>query len=100
GDLRPGVGMSWQPRWIPSPRGSLRPTQADLAAAVQHNDGRADVLPYSTDAQNAGAIRVLAVGINPSPWTAAVNAPFARPGNRFWKSLAAAGITDEIVDAG
>src|SRR5690606_19422076 len=36
---------------------------------------------------------------NPSPWTAAVSAPFAHPGNRFWSSLAAAGITDDVVDA-
>ena len=99
GHMSPGSDTSWQPWRSPSPLGSRRPTQADLAAAVQHSAGREDVLPYSTDAQNAGAVRVLAVGINPSPWTAAVNAPFARPGNRFWKSLAAAGITDEVVDA-
>ncbi|WP_436406690.1 uracil-DNA glycosylase family protein [Corynebacterium variabile] len=37
-------------------------------------------------------MRLLIVGINPGPWTTAVNAPFARPGNRFWPSLAAAGI--------
>src|SRR5690625_7160200 len=44
-------------------------------------------------------LRMLIVGINPSPWTASVNAPFARPGNRFWPSLAAAGITPHTVDA-
>lgn len=38
-------------------------------------------------------------GINPSPWTTAVNAPFARPGNRFWPWLAAAGILPRTVDA-
>nr|WP_296138772.1 hypothetical protein [uncultured Tessaracoccus sp.] len=27
------------------------------------------------------------MGINPGLWTAAVNAPFAHPGNRFWPSL-------------
>jgi len=43
------------------------------------------------DAESAG-VRLLIVGINPSPWTTAVNAPFARPGNRFSPSLAAAGI--------
>src|SRR5699024_7210382 len=99
GHMSPGSDTSWQPWRSPSPLGSRRPTQADLAAAVQHSAGREDVLPYSTDAQNAGAVRVLAVGINPSPWTAAVNAPFARPGNRFWKSLAAADITNHVVDA-
>ena len=42
---------------------------------------------------------MLIVGINPGLWTAAVNAPFARPGNRFWPSLYRAGLTDDLVDA-
>lgn len=42
---------------------------------------------------------MLIVGINPGLWTAAVNAPFARPGNRFWPSLHQAGLTDRLVDA-
>lgn len=42
---------------------------------------------------------MLIVGINPGLWTAAVNAPFARPGNRFWPSLHQAGLTDHLVDA-
>src|SRR5699024_473491 len=33
------------------------------------------------------------------PWTASVNAPFARPGNRFWPSLAKAGVLPLRVDA-
>src|SRR5829696_5654723 len=44
-------------------------------------------------------VRLLFVGINPGLWTAATGAPFARPGNRFWPALAAAGITDHIIDA-
>ncbi|MCE1177861.1 MAG: mismatch-specific DNA-glycosylase [Micrococcales bacterium] len=44
-------------------------------------------------------LRLLFVGINPSLWTAKVNAHFARPGNRFWPALCAAGITDHVVDA-
>jgi TDG/mug DNA glycosylase family protein len=44
-------------------------------------------------------LRLLFVGINPGLWTAAVNAHFARPGNRFWPALAAAGITPHRVDA-
>ncbi len=44
-------------------------------------------------------LRLLFVGINPSLWTAAVGAHFARPGNRFWPALSAAGITDRLVDA-
>jgi TDG/mug DNA glycosylase family protein len=45
------------------------------------------------------AVRLLFVGINPGLWTAAANAHFARPGNRFWPALHAAGITAEVVDA-
>jgi TDG/mug DNA glycosylase family protein len=44
-------------------------------------------------------LRLLFVGINPGLWTAAVNAHFARPGNRFWPALHRAGITSELVDA-
>lgn len=70
-----------------------------MATAISSGLGREDVLPYPTDAENAGLVRMLIVGINPSPWTAAVNAPFARPGNRFWASLARAGIIERAVDA-
>lgn len=44
-------------------------------------------------------VRLLFVGINPGLWTAAVNAHFARRGNRFWPALHAAGITPYLVDA-
>ncbi|MFN0026816.1 MAG: mismatch-specific DNA-glycosylase [Acidimicrobiales bacterium] len=44
-------------------------------------------------------VRLLIVGINPGLWTAAVNAHFARPGNRFWPALHAAGITPHRIDA-
>lgn len=44
-------------------------------------------------------VRLLFVGINPGLWTAAVNAHFARRGNRFWPALHAAGITPYRVDA-
>ena len=37
-------------------------------------------------------VRLLFVGINPGLWTAAVNAHFARPGNRFWPAALAAGL--------
>ena len=43
-------------------------------------------------------VRLLFVGINPGLWTAAVNAHFARRGNRFWPALQAAGITPRLVD--
>src|SRR5207249_8034008 len=44
-------------------------------------------------------LRLLFCGINPGLWTAAVNAHFARPGNRFWPALHRAGITSHRVDA-
>jgi TDG/mug DNA glycosylase family protein len=44
-------------------------------------------------------VRLLFVGINPGLWTAAVNAHFARRGNRFWPALHRAGITSTLVDA-
>jgi double-stranded uracil-DNA glycosylase len=43
-------------------------------------------------------VRLLFVGINPGLWTAAVNAHFARRGNRFWPALYAAGITPRLLD--
>lgn len=39
---------------------------------------------------------VLFCGINPSLYSAAVGHHFARPGNRFWRSLHAAGFTDRL----
>ena len=50
------------------------------------------------DDLTARRVRLLFVGINPGLWTAAVNAHFARPGNRFWPALRAAGITPTLVD--
>lgn len=44
-------------------------------------------------------LRLLFVGINPGLWTAAVQAHFARRGNRFYPALYAAGITDRQIDA-
>lgn len=66
-----------------------RPTRADLAAAA----GRTipDILPTP--------LRLLVVGINPGLWSGATGAHFARPGNRFWPALYAAGITDHLIDA-
>lgn len=44
-------------------------------------------------------LRLLVVGINPSLWTAATGAHFARPGNRFYPALARAGIISHPFDA-
>lgn len=46
-----------------------------------------------------GPLRLLIVGINPGLWTAATGAHFARPGNRFYPALYAAGLTDRVIDA-
>ena len=56
-------------------------------------------LGLTVDDLLAPDLRLLFVGINPSPWTAAVNAHFARPGNRFWPALHRAGLTMRLVDA-
>jgi TDG/mug DNA glycosylase family protein len=66
-----------------------RPTKADL----EHARGR------PVDDLIGPGLRLLFVGINPGLWTAAVNAHFARPGNRFWPALYRAGITDHLIDA-
>ncbi|WP_235344854.1 mismatch-specific DNA-glycosylase [Brevibacterium sp. UCMA 11754] len=79
----------------PSPLGGRKPTKDDLAEfATDNPDAIDDVLPV-----RSGELSMLIVGINPGLWTAAVNAPFARPGNRFWPSLHQAGLTDHLVDA-
>ncbi|HYO96792.1 MAG TPA: G/U mismatch-specific DNA glycosylase [Polyangiaceae bacterium] len=42
-------------------------------------------------------MRVLFCGINPSLYSAVVGHHFARPGNRFWKTLHAAGFTARVL---
>jgi len=42
-------------------------------------------------------LAVLFCGINPGLYTAAVGHHFARPGNRFWPALYAAGFTDRLL---
>ncbi|MEH3155972.1 MAG: mismatch-specific DNA-glycosylase [Gordonia paraffinivorans] len=46
-----------------------------------------------------GRCRLLFVGINPSLWTAATGAHFARPGNRFYPALHRGGLVDRVIDA-
>ena len=45
----------------------------------------------------APRLKVLFVGINPSLYSAAVRHHFARPGNRFWPVLHAAGFTGRLL---
>ncbi|MDW4572215.1 mismatch-specific DNA-glycosylase [Microbacterium sp. M3] len=44
--------------------------------------------------------RLIFVGINPGLWTAATGVPFARPGNRFYPALVAAGIIPRMPRIG
>lgn len=43
-------------------------------------------------------MKLLLVGINPGLWSAAAEAHFARPGNRFWPAMYASGITTYRFD--
>ncbi len=43
-------------------------------------------------------VRLLFVGINPGLWTAAAQAHFAHPGNRFYKALHLGGVTVDLLD--
>lgn len=79
----------------PSPLGGRKPTKDDLAAFATDDPNAIDDILQS----DSSGLKMLIVGINPGLWTAAVNAPFARPGNRFWPSLHQAGLTDHQVDA-
>ena len=65
----------------------MTPTKEELAAAA----GRtvADVI--------APGLNVLFCGINPGLYSAAVGHHFARPGNRFWKVIHAAGFTPRLL---
>lgn len=64
-----------------------RPSKAELLAS----EGKSlqDVI--------APRLRVLFVGINPGLYSAATGHHFARPGNRFWPALHAAGFTPRLL---
>ena len=66
---------------------STRPTKEEVRAAA--NKSVADVI--------APDLRILFCGINPGLYTAAVGHHFARPGNRFWPTLYAAGFTPRLL---
>jgi TDG/mug DNA glycosylase family protein len=67
--------------------GARRPSSWDLAAA------RDKTIPDVV----APGLRVLFAGINPGLYSAATGYHFARPGNRFWPALYAAGFTDRVL---
>src|SRR5216684_2962132 len=67
--------------------GPRKPTSAELAKAA--GKGIRDVL--------SPRLRALFCGINPGLYTAATGHHFARPGNRFWPALHAAGFTRRLL---
>lgn len=73
---------------MPPPPRPPRPTREELEAA------RDLTVPDVV----ADDLRLLIAGINPGLWTAWAGHHFARPGNRFWKALHAAGLTDRVLD--
>ena len=64
-----------------------KPTAADLAAAFGKTIP--DLIAPDLD--------VLFCGINPGLYSAATRCHFARPGNRFWPALHAAGFTPRVL---
>jgi TDG/mug DNA glycosylase family protein len=64
-----------------------RPTKDEIATAV------GSTVPDLI----APGLAVLFCGINPGLYSGATGHHFARPGNRFWRTLEAAGFTDRLV---
>jgi TDG/mug DNA glycosylase family protein len=64
-----------------------RPTAADLQRA--HDSTVPDLI--------APDLKVLFCGINPGLYSGATGLHFARPGNRFWPALYAAGFTSRLL---
>jgi len=71
----------------PGPPSSRKPTRAEVLACAGKRVP--DVI--------APGLRALFCGINPSLYSAAVGHHFARPGNRFWPTLHAAGFTERVL---
>lgn len=66
---------------------NFKPTKEDLRDAL--NRTTEDLIDYD--------LKVLFCGINPGLYSAATGFHFARPGNRFWKALFAAGFTERLL---
>jgi TDG/mug DNA glycosylase family protein len=64
-----------------------RPTPEELRTAVDN----------TIDDVIAADLRILFVGINPGLWSGATGHHFARPGNRFWRAIHQAGLTDGLL---
>lgn len=70
-----------------SKRAPFKPTREQLLAATRKRVP--DVIAPGLD--------ILFCGINPSLYSGATGHHFARPGNRFWPALYAAGFTDRLL---
>ncbi|HYG35323.1 MAG TPA: G/U mismatch-specific DNA glycosylase [Clostridia bacterium] len=66
----------------------IKPSRADLLAAVDRKVP--DLI--------ATGLHVLFCGINPGLYSAWAGHHFARPGNRFWPALFAAGFTERLLN--
>ena len=64
-----------------------KPTKEDLCDAI--NRTTEDLIDYN--------LKVLFCGINPGIWSGATGFHFAKPGNRFWKTLHLAGFTNRVL---
>jgi double-stranded uracil-DNA glycosylase len=84
---RAATSSARPPKTGRGPRLPSRPSPAEIAAAA--GKGIGDVV--------APNLRVLFVGINPGLYTAATGHHFARPGNRFWPALHAAGFSARLL---
>jgi TDG/mug DNA glycosylase family protein len=73
-------------------RGTLRPVSERSPAPVSERLAEESPGPIG-----GPGLRVLFVGINPSLRSAEVGHHFARPGNRFWPTLYAAGFTPRLL---
>lgn len=71
----------------------VRPSRPFRPTATQLADAHGRTVPDLI----APDLKVLFCGINPGLYSAAVGHHFARPGNRFWPSLYAAGFTPRRV---
>ena len=65
----------------------FKPTKEDLRDAV--NRTVEDLIAYN--------LKVLFCGINPGLWSGATGFHFAKPGNRFWKTLYLAGFSNRLL---
>ena len=66
---------------------TFKPSKEDLREALSRTTE--DLIDYD--------LKVLFCGINPGIWSGATGFHFAKPGNRFWKTLHLAGFTPRLL---